>query len=233
MPQTVPNRPMKGAVEPTEARNIIQRSIAVHLALERHLHDPVDALPQAGAHGSGPADRGRPRAATPPSRRRTPPPSGRRGFGAVAGRRARPGCRRTRTAPRSRRPGGCRRQRGSTSRTRSPSTRRAPATSSEDHDLDDDVGLQEQAPAATGRRRAGGLPQSSALVLTDRRLHALPLSYPLSPAAGAAPRSAGPAARPVRRRPISDADCADRHRPLAQDILAQRHGGRRRARRPG
>ena len=27
MPQTVPNRPMKGAVEPTEARNTIQRSI--------------------------------------------------------------------------------------------------------------------------------------------------------------------------------------------------------------
>ena len=27
MPQTVPNRPTNGAVEPTEARKIIQRSI--------------------------------------------------------------------------------------------------------------------------------------------------------------------------------------------------------------
>ena len=50
MPQTVPNRPTNGAVEPTVARKPIKRSTPVHLAPDGDVHHALDALLQAGAH---------------------------------------------------------------------------------------------------------------------------------------------------------------------------------------
>ena len=49
MPQTVPNRPTKGAVEPTVARKPVKRSSRSISRVKRHLHDALDALLQARA----------------------------------------------------------------------------------------------------------------------------------------------------------------------------------------
>ena len=61
MPQTVPNRPTKGAVEPTVARNDMKRSSRSISRPDGHVHDALDALLQAGAHAS--LDAARPLAA--------------------------------------------------------------------------------------------------------------------------------------------------------------------------
>ena len=122
MPQTVPNRPMNGAVEPTEARKTIQRSSRSISRCDGDGHRPVDAVPHAAAADmSAPATRAL-RCHSPIAAPNTAA-IGWRGL-RPSRRTARPGCRRTRSGPRTCRPRGWPGAGCDHSRTRSPRPRR-------------------------------------------------------------------------------------------------------------
>ena len=100
MPQTVPNRPMKGATEPTVARKPRLPLDAVGLAQDGDVHRLVDAFLDAGNLAFARARRLRRRGAIRAAPRRTSPPGDDRCGRRIAD-RARPATGPTRTSSRT------------------------------------------------------------------------------------------------------------------------------------